>query len=616
MSGVNIPITGDASSLVAATNKANAALNSMGTAADNASKKIAPAMGSMSSGASKAAAAMGPLGGVLSKISPQAGAAASSIAGMSSAVMGLSGAMEAAGGAAALLEVALGPIGLAMAAVTVLVAGAVAIYSELEAQSEQTAASQKTLAEATDEVTAAQGRAIDGQRALRDLLGLQTEADVDNEARSKAYAKSREADQKIALEQTRLEGLARETNAIKYKQDLLSQVDALQVQRAALAAAAIDEANAAGDAAVYAFNKKKSDEETAERDKLAAKAKAEGAKAQSEADKRSADAARALKESVDAVANAQKGLRDITKAASEANMDEMEREESAYHDKNLTIEKNRDAALKALNDMGAAEEAYGELQRGVLDAQVAALHEHETAVSRINKKTAKEKTDQLAKDAKEYQAYLDAKAALDKEKAQLAKEAQDQRVSDEQAVGSALLGLGNDLIAATTVQYDTTTKAGRAAAEEQFKNQKAAQLAMAIVAGALAVQQALSSAPPPANFILAGISGAAAAVEIGVIAGAQPKFHMGTTGFRPDEGMATLQRGEGVVTSQGMSRPGMREAVQAANGGRSLGGGGSINMQYQHKVYNEFIRDNLKAGSPLTRRIDSGTKVGHRQTRN
>jgi len=616
MSGVNIPITGDASSLVAATNKANAALNSMGTAADNASKKITPAMGNMSSGASKAAAAMGPLGGVLSKISPQAGAAASSIAGMSSAVMGLSGAMEAAGGAAALLEVALGPIGLAMVAVTALVAGAVAIYSELEAQSEQTAASQKVLADATDQVVAAQGRAIDGQRTLRDLMGLQTEAEVDDEARSKAYAKSREADQKIALEQTRLQGLATATNAIKYKQDLLSQVDALQVQRAALAAAAIAEANAAGDAAVYAFNKKKSDEDVAARDKLAAKAKAEGAKAQSEADKRSADAARALKESVDTVANAEKGLRDITKAASEATMDEMEREESAYHDKNLAIEKNRDAALKALSDMGAGEEAFGELQRGVLDAQVAALQEHEAAVSRINKKTAKEKTDQLAKDAKEYQAYLDAKEALEKEKAQLAKEAQDQKVSDEQAVGSALLGLGNDLIAATTVQYDTTTKAGRAAAEEQFKNQKAAQMAMAIVAGALAVQQALSSAPPPANFILAGISGAAAAVEIGVIAGAQPKFHMGTTGFRPDEGMATLQRGEGVVTSQGMSRPGMREVVQAANGGRAIGGGGSVNMQYQHKVYNEFIRDNLKAGSPLTRRIDNGTKVGHRQTRN
>ena len=115
---------------------------------------------------------------------------------------------------------------------------------------------------------------------------------------------------------------------------------------------------------------------------------------------------------------------------------------------------------------------------------------------------------------------------------------------------------------------------------------------------------------------MAGITGAAAAIELGVIAAAQPKFHMGTTGMRPDEYAATLQRGEGVVTSAGMSKPGMKETVAAANSGRTpVGTGGSLNMVYQHKVYNEFIRDNLKAGSPLTRRIDNGTKVGHRQSR-
>ena len=60
MSTVNIPITGDATSLVAATQKANAALNTIGVAADNAGKKIAPAMNSLSGGAQKAAAALGP----------------------------------------------------------------------------------------------------------------------------------------------------------------------------------------------------------------------------------------------------------------------------------------------------------------------------------------------------------------------------------------------------------------------------------------------------------------------------------------------------------------------------------------------------------------------------
>ena len=61
MSTVNIPITGDATSLVAATQKANTALNSIGVAADNASKKIAPAMGNLSGGALRAAASLGPL---------------------------------------------------------------------------------------------------------------------------------------------------------------------------------------------------------------------------------------------------------------------------------------------------------------------------------------------------------------------------------------------------------------------------------------------------------------------------------------------------------------------------------------------------------------------------
>jgi hypothetical protein len=47
MSSVNIPITGDASSLVNATNKANAALNNLGASADKASAKVTPALGGM-----------------------------------------------------------------------------------------------------------------------------------------------------------------------------------------------------------------------------------------------------------------------------------------------------------------------------------------------------------------------------------------------------------------------------------------------------------------------------------------------------------------------------------------------------------------------------------------
>lgn len=63
------------------------------------------------------------------------------------------------------------------------------------------------------------------------------------------------------------------------------------------------------------------------------------------------------------------------------------------------------------------------------------------------------------------------------------------------------------------------------AAREQAEAQRAIQIVQAIVNGALAVTNALGSAPPPANFILAGAVGAAAAVEVGIIA--RQKFSEG-----------------------------------------------------------------------------------------
>lgn len=54
--------------------------------------------------------------------------------------------------------------------------------------------------------------------------------------------------------------------------------------------------------------------------------------------------------------------------------------------------------------------------------------------------------------------------------------------------------------------------------KKEFKRNKAFQLANASIAGAQAVIQALASAPPPANFILAGIVGAATIAQIAAIA--------------------------------------------------------------------------------------------------
>ncbi|MDR0290720.1 MAG: hypothetical protein LBI06_07280, partial [Treponema sp.] len=70
-------------------------------------------------------------------------------------------------------------------------------------------------------------------------------------------------------------------------------------------------------------------------------------------------------------------------------------------------------------------------------------------------------------------------------------------------------------------------KAAREKAEIEFrmaKQEHAMQIIKAANAAAMAVLQALSSAPPPYNFILAGISGTAATVQLGMLVSNPPKM--------------------------------------------------------------------------------------------
>ena len=612
MSTVNIDFKADASSVVAAASKTNAALASIGTSADNASKKITPAFGNLTGGAQKAASALGPLGGVLSKISPEAGAAASSIAGAASAATGLGEAMVAASGSATLLEAAMGPVGWAVAAVSALVAGAVLVYRELQSQAEESAKAQLVLAASADAVAAAEGRIADAKYRLKVATGTATAEDARAQAVKRENLKT-EAEALAAGHLVfQLEKEVREANdagAIKAGIDAQARLDEAKKSQKAVQDAGAEAAKLAGDEAEYAFEAQVEGEREAAR-------RAE----KTAGDKAATDAAHALKAAIDAVAAAERALLGITQASTESTLDAMDKEDDAYHQKNLAIEANREAALKALQDMGAGEEAYAELQARVLDAQTAAQHEHELNVVNINKKKEKDRQDALDKEQKEYEDFLAKQASLDKQAQADSLSAAAEAWGEKKAVAeeyySAATKLGGLFVSATSKDYDTTTEAGKEAATKQFNAQKAVAVALSIAQGALAVVQAIGSAPPPFNIPAIVATGIAVTAETAAIMATQPKFHTGTTGFRPDEGGATLQRGEGVVTSAGMSKPGMKEAVAAANSGRTpAAGGGALNMVYQHKVYNEFIRDNLKAGSPLTRRIDNGTKVGHRQSR-
>lgn len=191
-----------------------------------------------------------------------------------------------------------------------------------------------------------------------------------------------------------------------------------------------------------------------------------------------------------------------------------------------------------------------------------------------------------------------------------ATEALQSRLSTATSVTSSLTGLMTQLNEQELNSIDTGTKAGRAAAKQQWEQNKAAAFAMSVVQAALGVAVASASAPPPLNIpaiIQSAVAGAAATASI--VAAPPPKFHAGTA--RVDEVNATLKKGEAVLSTQGVSAAG-RDAIGRWNSGRDSGQGSpAVVMQYRHQVFNRFIRDNLRMNTPLSAAVKRGS-VGFR----
>jgi len=111
---------------------------------------------------------------------------------------------------------------------------------------------------------------------------------------------------------------------------------------------------------------------------------------------------------------------------------------------------------------------------------------------------------------------------------------------------------------------------------KQFRRDKAFNLANAIMNGAQAVLQALSSSPPPINFILAGLAGVAAGVQIATIS--QQQFKAARGGIVPGNGPSNIDSvpsllapGEAVINANSAAMfPNTLSMINQAGGGVSL----------------------------------------------
>ena len=617
MSTVNIPITGDATSLVAATQKANAALNTIGVAADKASSKITPAMGSLSGGAQKAAAALGPLGGVLSKISPEAGSAASSIAGLASAGQGLAAAGAAAGVSMTAMAAVLGPVAIAVAA---LAAAYYVLDQNLQAVEEQNRIAAERAGDATK-------RFVDQKAVIKEIgeayavsSGQQTAADLKAIALKEKLQAAFAVD--VANAQTALnyaKKQAQNTGAgsdadkarIRAEEGLAAINGRLEIQNAL-----IDE--------TIRLDGKKASSAKGVNDALKNQGDIERANAEAHAEYVKMDAERVAKarDHIDNINAAVKATKNLTDAVAAQGMSEWERAAAAgaARDsdlrKQITINQALNLDTKKLEEARVANHAATAAELAAIDAK---RHADEKTLAEESKK----EKDDAAKVQKD-QALDLANFMVEQAAAGLTALAEGFEKAQQTANDTAEQ-LTNQLIAGDQM-YTKSQKAElvkriaeqRAAAKEAFAVAKAARLAEAVITTAMAVINAYNSgvALPiggavlgPAMAIAAGVTGA---ISIATIAAEQPSFHSGKS---PDEMQATILKKEAVLNTTAAANMGRGRIEQMNNGRMGGGNGGPAPIVLGHRVFEAGLKRSLDSAGVLREALNAGTVYGHRTNR-
>jgi hypothetical protein len=353
-----------------------------------------------------------------------------------------------------------------------------------------------------------------------------------------------------------------------------------------------------------------------------AKRRAAREKAAAEASRRAAEAERLAAE---ALARHQEMLAPLLAAEKQIESQRSaEMEQSGKLAVQLDDLRAQKLALAAAGKLSAEEAARFTAAEKVLaedltEALIAEETKRQAGLDAIAKK-AKDKEDAAAKERAEKEAAaneakLQAMAQVADVIAQYTDYAMQEDVAAYEQAQADREALGKNATKAEKDAADKRLEVTRNAARKAFLIDKAAKMASAAAATALAVVQALSAGVPPFNYIAAGAVGAAGLIQQGVIASQQPSFHSGGLigNMAPDEQQATVRRGEAVLSPVGRRAMG-DDTIRAANAG--MGGGQVIMVQqvYRHRVFDSFVADNLRTRGPLSRALGSGARAGQRRS--
>lgn len=538
------------------------------------------------------------------------------VASGSMGMSGLAGSAAALAGPLAILGLALTPIIVAFMAEQKEAEAAAAALKRYEeatkAAAEANDALNSTVGDLNDEFKILFGLETQGEQATRKrIAALEAQTRASNDA---AQALIDEAEAQRAL----LKGKA-EVDAARKLETENTKAYAKLSATIKEQKATIEQNNTAFEGSVEVLREHSKAEEQAARNakirEAREKAKNERLRAAAEAERLAAEAAAKHAEALAPLMSAEQQI-------AQNRIKEME--ESQRLAVQLDELRARKVALAAAGQLSAEEAARftaaeKTLAEDLTEALIAEEAKRQAGIDAIRQK-AKDKEDadaaeRIAKQAAENEATLAAIAQVTDVVAQYTDYAMQQDVAAYERAQADKEALGKNASKAERDLADKRIAATRAEARKAFLIDKAAKMASAAAATALAVVQALAAGVPPYNYIAAGAVGAAGLVQQGVIASQQPSFHSGGLigNMAPDEQQATVRRGEAVLSPAGRRAMG-DDAIRAANAG--TGGSQTIVVQqvYRHRVFDSFVADNLRTRGPLSRALGSGARAGQRRS--
>jgi len=262
------------------------------------------------------------------------------------------------------------------------------------------------------------------------------------------------------------------------------------------------------------------------------------------------------------------------------------------------------AYTAAMNDRIDALRELGEETGKQAEAEMAIQEIERQGVIEINRMKREGWLEQKAM----YQAAADFQLEQIDKVREKEKQAAEDKASAQEAQLDATMGLASMLssvFADSAAQQAKLGEAGKKRAKVQFAASKALSIGVAMMNTAQGVTAALAMYPP--NLVLAGIVGAAGAVQVGTIAAQSPSFHIGTRSARaPDERAATVTQNEVVLTPQGAA---------SANAGIPPTSGGMSVIKFGTDYFDAVVRQVENSGGRFSRAVAGRSRIGHRVAR-